>query len=130
VSVQDETCHADTVKTGIVTVDFGTTISNGEYRLLTEGRCEISRESIPPNGQIDININSGTYLLELTADGCSYPIQTLSIGKASQVDFTGPTALNIRETFSLKPETEQNLSFLVTYPDGTTQTINSGKTLQ
>lgn len=127
VTVQDETCSPDGVKTGIVSVDFGSIIANGEYRLLTDGRGEITRGEIPTSGQIDITIGSGTYLLELTADGCTYPIQTVSIGKASQVEFTVPSALNICETFSLKPETEQNLSFLLTYPDGTTQTINSGQ---
>lgn len=127
VTVQDESCSPEGVNAGIVTVDLGGTVNNGEYRVLANGRGETNRGEIPTNGQIDINLNTGTYLVELTADGCSYPVQTVTIAKATQVEFTVPTSLNICETFSLKPETEQNLSFSLTYPDGTTRTINSSQ---
>ena len=126
VAIKDETCSIEGVNPGIVEVDFGAPITNGSYRVLAIGRGETTRGIIPTSGQLNINLSSGNYLLELTADGCTYPVENITIAKATQVEFTVPSSLNICETFDLKPETAQNLTFSLTFPNGDTETISAG----
>lgn len=127
VTTQNETCDAEGIKNGVVTIDLGTNITEGEYRVLTVGRGEKSKGVIPADGKTSFNLPSGSYLIEMKVEGCTYPIQPITIEKAAQVEFTVPSSLNICETFTLKPETNQNLIFTITLPDGSTETINSGE---
>ncbi|WP_198673022.1 hypothetical protein [Algoriphagus litoralis] len=126
-SIQDETCSTDGVSSGIVEVDFGAPVPNGSYRVLAIGRGETDSGIIPTSGQLNFPISAGTYLLELTADGCTYPVETITIAKATQVEYTVPSSLNICETFELKPETSQNLTFSLNFPNGNTETISAGQ---
>lgn len=126
VTVQNGTCNAEGVNPGIVSIDFGGSISYGEYRFLAIGKGEITRGVIPINGQAEVNLSAGSFLLEMRVDGCTYPIQTVLIESIAQVEFTVPTVLNICETFTLKPETDQSLIFTLMYPNGTTENIDSG----
>lgn len=126
VTVQNESCGSEGVSGGTVSIDFERSISAGEYRVLEIGRGEIGIGQIPSNGQASFTLTGGSYLLEIKEGGCTYPIQEIVIGNSSQVEFTVPTALNICETFTLIPDTGQNLSFTLTYPDGSTETVSSG----
>lgn len=126
IDFQNESCSSEGVSNGFATIDFETSVPNGEYRVLAEGRGEITIGQISPAGLTTINLSAGTYLLELTVDGCTYPIQTVSIESANQVEFTVPTTLNICETFILTPDTNQNLNFTLTFPDGSIENISSG----
>lgn len=126
-TLQNETCSTEGSSSGKVSIDFGTSISNGEYRILAIGKGEITKGSIASTGATDINLSAGSYLLEMKVDGCTYPIQSISINSAAQVEFTVPTELNICESFTLTPQTDQNLSFTLTHPDSTTETINAGQ---
>lgn len=131
VTLQEETCNSEGINNGIVTVDFGSSIpSIGEYRVLILGKGEIEKGEIPIDGQFEINLLTGSYLLEFKVEGCTYPIQTIQIEGAPQVEFTVPRSLNICETFSLKPESDQNLNFILTFPDGRVETINSEQSFQ
>lgn len=127
VTIQNETCSPEGISQGKATIDFGSDISNGEYRVLAIGKGEIARGEIPIFGQTDVNLAAGSYLLELKVDGCTYPIQTIVIERIVQVKFTVPTVLNICETFTLTPNTDQNLIFTLTYPNGNTENIDSGE---
>ncbi|UZD24452.1 PKD domain-containing protein [Algoriphagus halophytocola] len=123
---EDETCAATGVVEGNVSVDFGAPISNGTYRILSPRSGEIKSGTIPNSGELDIPLSSGQYLLEMIVDGCSYPIETLSIAKQPEVEFTVPETLNICETYVLTPETDQNLRFTLTFPDLSTLEVNAG----
>lgn len=125
VTLQNEICNAEGTNKGVVSINFGTTITNGEYRILAVGRGEIATGIISSTGKIDIDLSSGSYLLEMIVDGCVYPIQPISITGAAQVEFTVPSILNICENFTLQPATDQDLNFTLTNPDGTTKAINS-----
>ncbi|WP_139352724.1 hypothetical protein [Algoriphagus sp. A40] len=127
ISVVNETCSNNGVNTGSVSLDFGAPISTGEFRILVEGKGEILKGSIPPSGQTTIDLINGTYLLEINADGCTYPVETVTIEEAPQAEFTIPADLNICETFSLSPVTDQNLKFTLTFPDGSFETIATGE---
>ncbi len=127
ISSEDESCSANGVVSGRVSLDFGAPISTGEYRVLASGKGEILKGTIPPSGQASIGLARGTYLLELKADGCASPVETVTIGDAPQAEFTVPADLKICETFSLKPETNQDLGFTLTFPDGSSQAITAGQ---
>ncbi len=124
-----EQCSATGVTPGSATVDFGTTITNGEFRVLQEGRGEVQKGAIPASGSVTVNLSNGNYLFEVIVDGCTYPIESFEIIDAPQVSFTVPKELNICETFELTPETDQDLTFTLTFPDGTEQTISSNESL-
>jgi hypothetical protein len=126
VDLQNETCNTEGITEGIASVDLGAAITTGEYRVLAEGRGEITRGQIPSSGQVAINLGAGTYLLELTADGCTFPIQNITISAADQVEFTVPKNLNICEIFTLIPDTDQGLNFTLTFPNGIAESITSG----
>ncbi|EAZ80368.1 hypothetical protein [Algoriphagus machipongonensis] len=126
-SYENESCSPTGVFDGITTIDFGTTVANSEYRVLSQFKGEVESGTIPTSGQVQINIPNGNYLLELKVGGCTYPIQDFKIENAPQVNFTVPLDLNICETFQLDPETDQNLNFTLTYPDGSEKSIQSGE---
>ncbi|WP_268035399.1 hypothetical protein [Algoriphagus sp. PAP.12] len=125
--ITDEACTPSGVSMGSVDVDFGIPISNGSFRILQNGKGLVESAQIPTNGEFNVNLNNGSYLLEINIDGCTYPIEKIEIGDAPQVNYTVPTELNICETFELLPDTEENIRFTLRYPDGTEETLNSGK---
>ncbi|SHO63357.1 hypothetical protein [Algoriphagus zhangzhouensis] len=127
ITTTDETCSPNGVVSGNVNVQFGIPISNGTYRILEKGRGLTDSGEIPANGEFQVELKDGSYLLEINIDGCTYPIEEIEIGDAPQVNFTVPAELNICETFVLEPDTDQDISFTLTYPDGTEESLNSGQ---
>lgn len=123
----DEVCTPTGVNPGSVLVEFGIPITNGTYRILQSGRGLVDSGQIPSNGEFIVNLTNGSYLLELNIDGCTYPIESIEIEDAPQVNFTVPTELNICETFVLEPDTDHDIRFVLTYPDGTEESLNSGQ---
>ncbi|MBN3584436.1 hypothetical protein JYB64_18730 [Algoriphagus aestuarii] len=121
-----EQCSTSGVIPGSAQVDFGTTVTNGEYRILREGRGEVQTGSIPSDGSVTVNLSNGRYLFEVIVDGCTYPIEYFEIIDAPQVDFTVPKELNICETFDLIPDSDEELSYTLTYPDGSIETLSNG----
>jgi hypothetical protein len=127
ISKTDETCTPTGVNPGRIQVDFGIPIPNGIYRILQNGKGLVDSGQIPTDGEFEVSLRNGSYLLELNIDGCTYPIESIVIDDAPQVDFTVPTELNICETFELIPDTEEDIRFTLTYPDGTEETLNTGQ---
>ncbi len=125
ISITPEFCSAIGINPGKVALDFGGPVSPGEYRVLVDGRGEITRGQIPAGGQADFDLRGGRYLLEINLHDCNYAVEEIVVNRASQVDFTVPLDLNICETFSLVPETDENLRFTLTFPDGSTQSLDS-----
>ncbi|SMP28593.1 hypothetical protein SAMN06265367_10622 [Algoriphagus winogradskyi] len=127
VTIEPEACSPTGVMQGKVEVDFGQSIGTGEYRLFSDSKGVIDAGPIPINGLLTLNVSSGNYILEQIIDGCTYPNETFSIAKQPQVEFSTPGDFNICDNFEYIPETSQNLLFTLTYPDGTTQSLSSGK---
>ncbi|PZX60344.1 hypothetical protein LV84_00620 [Algoriphagus ratkowskyi] len=121
-----ETCTEDGVAKGRIKVDFGQAIGVGEYRLLSSTKGQIESGNIPTNGLLTLDVPFGKYLLELVIDGCSYPTETFTITDQPHVKYSIPGDFLICETFDFTPETEENLLFTLTYPDGRTQALSSG----
>jgi hypothetical protein len=125
--VQPETCSPSGVAPGMVTLDFGGQIAEGEYRILQEGRGLITRGTISENEPTQIDLRDGKYLLEMKISDCNYPVQEITIENAPQVQYTIPQNLNICESYEFTPETSQNLNFTLTFPDGSEKSISSGQ---
>ncbi|WP_339865888.1 hypothetical protein [uncultured Algoriphagus sp.] len=122
-----ETCSQTGVVEGKVEVNFGQSIADGRYRLLAVSAGEIEAGIVPASGLLAFNLSSGEYLLELVIDGCTYPIEPISIADQPQVNFTTPGDIQVCETFDFIPETEEDMLFTLTYPDKSVQTLRSGK---
>ncbi|GAB3217545.1 hypothetical protein GCM10027454_01320 [Algoriphagus aestuariicola] len=129
VLLTEETCSPTGITPGKVTLDFGGPVAAGEYRILVDGRGEITRGAIPASGQAEFPLRGGRYMLEITLGDCNSYAEYITIPRATQVEFTVPSELNICETFTLVPETDQDLIFSLTLPDGSTQTFNSGESI-
>jgi hypothetical protein len=127
INFSPETCSEDGVAQGKAELNFGQPIANGEYRLFSVSEGEIQSGTVPTSGLLELNISSGNYLLELVIDGCIYPIEPITIANLPQVKFSIPGDILVCETFDFIPETEDDLLFTLTYPDGTNQALTSGK---
>ncbi|MEP2297192.1 hypothetical protein, partial [Algoriphagus sp.] len=126
ITTTPETCFSEGVLPGKVAIDFGQAISVGQYRLFSTTQGQLDGGVIPSTGLLELSISNGDYLLEISIDGCTYPIEPFSIGNQAQVDFSIPEDFSICEVFDFIPETTENLVFTLTYPDGTTQVQNTG----
>jgi hypothetical protein len=80
--------------------------------------------------EITIDLPSGNYYIELENEtGCKYSHpDRIWVPTKPQVDYTVPDILNICESFEFIPNTNQNLKFTLTYPNGTTEIRNFDQT--
>ncbi|MEB2774450.1 hypothetical protein SYJ56_03985 [Algoriphagus sp. D3-2-R+10] len=122
-----ETCSADGVINGKIEVDFGQTIGNGTYRLFSVSRGQIDAGAIPTSGLLELDLSSDSYILEKVIDGCTYPNESFTIADQPQVEFSIPKDFQICENFDFIPETAEDLLFTLTFPDGSTQDLESGQ---
>jgi len=127
ITTSPETCAEDGVAKGKINVDFGQAIGAGEYRLFSSTKGQIGSGTVPSSGLLKLDVPSGDYLIEQVIDGCSYPTESFTIADQPQVNYSIPGDFIICETFDFIPETEENLLFTLTYPDGSTQALSSGK---
>lgn len=127
VTITPESCSTTGVLNGEIEVNFGQSISSGEYRLFSVSNGVIDAGSIPASGILTLDLSSGDYILEQIIDGCTYPNEVFSIANQTQVEFSTPGDFYICDTFDFIPETSENLLFTLTYPDGTSQTLGSNQ---
>lgn len=127
IQVSSESCGSNGTILGLAEIDFGTTISEGSYRLMASEKGEVASGPIPSDGRMELELPSGSYLLLVLIEGCSYPVETFTVDESPQVNFTIPENLNVCESFELEPNTEQTLQFTLSYPDGTEETRNAGQ---
>lgn len=124
-----ETCNSRGITTGILTIKFPTSVT-GEFRILAKRRGLIQSGFIENESIKNINLSAGSYLVELIIGGCTYPFETIEIEKAKQVSFSIPESLNICETFDLIPETDEDLVFTLTFPDGREEQLAGNKSIK
>ncbi len=125
-SIMEESCGPNGINPGILSVDFTQGNVDGEFRILAEGIGEILTGEIVDQDRIDIPVPGGNYFLEIKIDNCTYPIQPIDIAKKPTVDFSVPDEVAICQSFDLIPSTSQDLTFTLTFPDNSTQTLESG----
>lgn len=126
-SITEETCGPNGINPGILTVDFTQGNVSGAFRILAEGIGELLAGEISDQDRIEISVPGGTYLLEIKIDGCTYPIEPVTIAKRPTVDFSVPAEIAICQSYDLVPSTAQDLIFTLTYPDNTSRTLDAGE---
>tara|TARA_R110002012_G_scaffold317476_1_gene533894 strand:+ start:30886 stop:33606 length:2721 start_codon:yes stop_codon:yes gene_type:complete len=127
ISKENEICTVNGVNPGYVNVDFGESIENGEYRILSSTNGTVKSGAIPVSGKFEVELNSGDYLLEVIIEGCTFPTEKISILNNPQVDFSIPSAITICESFYLAPASEEELLFTLTHPGGKVESVKSGE---
>jgi hypothetical protein len=124
--IEPEKCSQSGVESGFIKLNFNQGNVNGEFRILSLGIGEVITGQITNENQLTIPLMAGNYIIELKIDGCTYPIKEFSISKIQEVSFSIPKEITICQTFNLKPETSQDLSFRLKLPDGSEQSSNPG----
>ncbi|MEN2284189.1 hypothetical protein AAGF08_18745 [Algoriphagus sp. SE2] len=119
-----ETCNPRGIEPGNLSINFPTSVT-GEYRVLSKRSGIVKSGLFQNESSKEISLSDGAYLVELIIGGCTYPFKSVVIGKAEQVKFSIPETINICETFDLIPETDQDLIFTLTFPDGHEEQSNS-----
>lgn len=127
IQISSESCGPTGTQLGTAQIDFGNSVPDGVFRLMSSGKGEVESGNIPNDGLLNLELSSGSYLLLVIVEGCSYPVETFTVEEAPQAAFTVPENLNICESFELVPDTEQDLQFTLSYPDGTSETAASGQ---
>ncbi len=125
-SQADETCVAQGVIPGRVFVGFDDPITKGEYRILSPSDGVVRTGRIPDSGMLEVELNSGNYLLEVTVDDCTYPMHRLTILEQPQVQVSVPTNIRVCETYGFVPDASDDLLLTLTFPDGSVQTAETG----
>ncbi|MDG1278151.1 MAG: hypothetical protein P8O16_12790 [Algoriphagus sp.] len=125
-----ESCSENGKVAGQLRIQFPQGSVVGNYRIMALGVGSILTGKIEDQDSLVVDLDGGDYLLELTIDGCTYPIEEFRIEKKPQVEFTVPTSINICEFFDFVPETNQNLIFTLSYPDGTSKTTDAQNPFQ
>lgn len=128
ITVEPESCTDSGLLAGKVNLIFDSEISGGTYRILATGKGEVRSDAIPDSREATFDLGGGNYLLEVVVDGCNFSVKDFTVGRSASANFTVPTDYNICETFSFSPETNQNLRFTLTHPDGSTQVKLTGET--
>ncbi len=121
-TTESESCSATGRNPGFAIIEFPDGNVEGEYRVLSTRRGLVTSGLIQDQDSLYLELPAGTYQIEVTIEGCVYPIQSVTIEANPQVLFSIPETFNFCETFDLIPETSEDLVFTLTFPDGTQET--------
>lgn len=125
--IEPEICSETGLITGSVQLSFNQGEVTGEYRIIGQTVGAYFKGNFQDSQSLTIPLGGGTYLLELKIEGCTYPIQEITIPGNSQVEFSKPSQIIICESFEFLPETDQDLVFTLKNPDGSEQTLPAGE---
>ena len=125
-----ESCSTTGILPGKLKIKFPQGPIIGEYRILGQGSGGVLSGNIQNQDSLVVDLAGGSYFLRLTIDGCTYPIKEFTIDRKPKVEFNAPTLFNICETFDFVPETNQDLLFTLTYPDGSSRTLDAQNPFQ
>lgn len=125
--VEPESCGERGVIPGKLRLEFAQGEVNGDYRIMALGTGEVAAGEIQDQSSLELNLSSGTYLVELKVDGCTYPVEQITIDRQPQVSFSNPGTIAICEEFEFTPETSEDLIFTLQDPEGNIFTAGSGE---
>lgn len=121
---EPETCSPTGVSRGKLTFEFDEPVT-GSFRVMQENEGEITYGELINETSKTVDLLGGKYVLELIMGGCTYPMEEVIIGTEMQVEYSVPESINICETFDLIPETEEDLTYTLTFPDGHEEQIGA-----
>lgn len=98
----------------------------GSYSIYSSNGSEV-RGAFEANDTVVEDLPGGTYQVQVRdADNCTSPeVKTITVPSPRQVAFSVPASLTACESFEFSPESDQDLSYVLTAPDGSTQTGTS-----
>jgi len=122
---------------GKIPGSFKVTMVNGAnpnafFRVINERGGVVINQALPDSIVFRVGISSGTYFLEVYDENedCILPNDAeVKIPGKDQTNFELQRNINICQSFELIPATNQNLTFAITRPDGTTGRKNAEESI-
>lgn len=127
IQITPESCTPDGTIDGSVQIVFTQGAITGKYRLMGRTQGSFFSGNIQENDTLSFTLPGGVYLLELEIDGCILPVKELRIPTKQLAEFSIPGQVVICESYVLTPQTSQDLTFTLKFPDQTEQTIAAGE---
>ncbi|HLW21011.1 MAG TPA: hypothetical protein VKX33_11820, partial [Cyclobacteriaceae bacterium] len=130
VSLAEEgACSPSGLDRGAVALEF--LDGPGSYSIYSSNGSEVSG-TFEANDTIIEELSGGTYQVQVRdANNCTSPdVKTITVPSPRQVSFSVPATLTACEFFEFSPESDQDLSYVLTAPDGSTQTGTSQTTFR
>ncbi|MDF2157514.1 gliding motility-associated C-terminal domain-containing protein [Algoriphagus sp. CAU 1675] len=122
VSSTDETCNANGVEPGLITITFTNgNPQTGTYRIVRQRDGQEFTGPLPNASSFDIQVPYGDYTVEiLDPNSCSIPnADILTIAQKFQVLFSVPTDFIACESYTFSPDSQQELTYLLSNSSGT-----------
>ncbi len=122
--VEEGACSPSGLDRGAVSLTF--LDGPGSYSIYSSNGAEVTG-TFEGNDTVIEELSGGTYQIQVRdANNCTSPeVKTITVPAPRQVSFSVPTSLTACEFFEFSPESEQDLTYVLTAPDGSTQTGTS-----
>ncbi|MGY6744659.1 MAG: T9SS type B sorting domain-containing protein [Cecembia sp.] len=130
IDVIDESCSETGLIDGRIIVRMLNQPFTGTFQLFNNLGLilEDKTGSIQDQIEFEISVERGNYMIELyDENGCTYTYEFIEgtrdgiirVRSTEQVNFSTPSVLNICQSFEFIPQSQQELRYSLTYPDGT-----------
>ncbi|MEX0884517.1 MAG: hypothetical protein WDZ72_13690 [Cyclobacteriaceae bacterium] len=119
VSAVLQSCSSSGAVWGSLILDFKGVSTSGGYRVIS-GEGQVYQANFQNETDITLSVPKGTYQIEVNDDSncSSTSSQNYQVEGSGQVNFSIPANLTVCQTFELTPESDQDLEYRVTDPDG------------
>lgn len=118
---EEGACSSSGLQSGEVILDFQG--GPGRYTIYAPNGDEIDG-AFARDGSVTEDLPGGTYQVQVRdAENCTSPnVVTFTVPSPRQVSFSAPATVTACEFYEFTPESEQDLTYTLTFPDGSTQT--------
>ena len=122
--VEEGSCSPSGIDGGAVTLSF--VDGPGTYSIYSSNGSEVTG-SFEAGDVLTEELSGGTYQVRVRdANNCTSPeAKTITVPTPRQVAFSVPASLNACEFYEFSPESDQDLTYVLTAPDGSTQSGTS-----
>lgn len=126
---EEGSCSPSGIDGGAVTLSFAG--GPGNYSIYSSNGSEITG-SFNAGDVLTEELSGGTYSVQVRdANNCTSPdVKTITVPSPRQVAFSVPATLTACEFFEFSPESDQDLTYVLTAPDGSTQRGTSQTTFR
>ena len=130
VALEEEgACSPSGIDGGAVTLSFMG--GPGTYSIYSANGSEVTG-SFEAGDVLTEELSGGTYQVQVRdSNNCTSPeVKTITVPSPRQVVYSVPASLTACEFFEFSPESEQDLTYVLTAPDGSTQSGTSQSTFR
>ncbi|MDR7129226.1 hypothetical protein J2X69_001561 [Algoriphagus sp. 4150] len=126
-----EECNLDGTNMGKVEITFPNGNVTGDYRILSRNSRNSIVGSLNDGDSITVDLPSGNYFFDFkhAGDECNTRIKTFTIDRKRDVPFPMPKAIEICGSYELDLQSDLNLSFTLTQPDGSDISARAGESI-